>query len=400
MTGGERAIDIREGHSAAFRDAHDGAEIERTAVRLLEHDFGAGADPAVGTAPGRVTLIGEHVDYVGGHVACMAIGLSLAVAVRPSADGRWRVVSDRRRVERPVPSMAQDIGDRVFAAAVALRRQGISIPPLDMAVAGDLPGSAGLSSSAAVVIASLVAMLRLIRGRLSADALVATAVTAERDIVGVPCGEMDQRAVVQSHAHSILLLDCADGTRRTVPWPWPEIGVLVASSGESHDVGGVEYRLRREAAERACAMLGVGSCQEIGERWHELPAHLLPRARHLATETRRSDAAFVVLKGGDAPALGRLLDQSHESLRHDYEISTERIDAMVAAARRVPGCYGARLVGGGFGGSAIALVERAAAESCAAAMAAVTGIRRGTWLVDPAAGLEVTASDVIGTLTG
>lgn len=389
-------LDVDEGLDTVRGDTRDPLDFEQAAVDLLESGFGAGSGPAAGTAPGRVTLVGEHVDYVGGHVACMAIGLSLAVAVRPSADRHWRVMSQGLRLERPHPSMERDIGDRVFAAAVALGRRRIALPPLEMAVVGDLPGSAGLSSSASVTTASLVAMLRLVGARVSADELVATAVTAERDVVGVPCGDMDQRAVVHSLARSVLLLDCADGAQRSVPWPWPGIGVLVAASGERHDVGGDDYRLRREAAERVCAMLGVGSCQGIGERWHELPMELQPRARHIASETRRSDAAVAALGGGDAAALGRLIDESHESLRHDYETSTERIDAMVTAARQVPGCYGARLVGGGFGGSAIALVEHAAAHRCAAAMAAVSGVTGGAWLVHPAAGLEVTASDVVG----
>jgi galactokinase len=342
-----------------------------------------------------VTLVGEHVDYVGGRIVCMAINLTLAVAVRPSADGCWRVLSNGVLVERPLPTMARDIGDRVFASALALERCGIALPPLEIGVAGNLPGSAGLSSSAAVVTASLVAMLRLVGGCFGADELVAAAVTAERDIVGVPNGELDQRAIVHSQAHSVLVLDCAHGTRRTVPWPWPEVGVVVAHSGESHDVGGEQYRRRREAAERACIELRVASCQEIRERWHELPSELQPRARHIATETQRSDGAVSALEAGDARALGRLINQSHESLRRDYQISTDRLDGMVAAARRVPGCYGARLVGAGFGGSVIALVELGAAARCAGAMANGAGGGHGAWLVEPADGLGVTSPDVI-----
>ncbi len=293
--------------------------------------------------------------------------------------------------------MAHDIGDRVFAAAVALAGRGIAIPPVEIGVAGNLPGSAGLSSSAAIITASLVAMLRLAAARLSADELVATAVTAERDIVGIPTGQMDQRAVVHSGDHSVLVLDCASGARRAVTWPWSEVGVVVAHSGESHDVGGEEYRLRRQAAARACAALGVEGCQAIGDRWRELPDELQPRARHIATETRRSDAAVLALEAGDARALGRLIDGSQESLRHDYQVSTLQLDTMVAAARRVPGCYGARLVGAGFGGSAMALVELGAAARCAGAMAEAAGGGHGAWLVEPVAGVERTASDVVAS---
>ena len=370
-------------------------DLEARASGELEAAFGSGATCAGGVAPGRLTLLGEHVDYVGGRVACMAIDLTLAVAVRPSADGRWRVASEGRRVERDLASMAGDIGDRAFAAAAALARLDIILPPLDIGIASRVPRSAGLSSSAALTAASLVAMLRLGHGRLSSDDLVTAALIAEREIVGVPCGNLDPLAVVHSRAGSVLLLDCATGARETRPWPWPEIGVVVASSGETHDIQGAGYRTRRELAERACAALGTSSCQEIGGRWRDLPSELRAAGRHIATETRRTDAAIAALEAGDQHRLGTLVDESHESLRTDCGVSTDRLDAMTTAARRVPGCYGARIVGGGFGGSALALVDRAAAGACAAAMAAAASPGAGTWLIEPAAGVAALAPDVV-----
>ncbi|HYA00572.1 MAG TPA: galactokinase family protein [Candidatus Binatia bacterium] len=371
-------------------------QAERTgrAARVLQAAFG-GPAAAVGCAPGRVTLIGDHVDYVGGRIACMAVDLALAVAVRPSVDGQWRVASGGRQVERLRPSMAGDIGDRVFAAAVALQRLGLPVPPVEAGVDGDLPAAAGLSSSAAVVTGTVVALLRLLDRRLEAEAVVAASLSAERDIVGVPCGELDQRAIVHSRAGSVLILDCARASWRRLPWPWPGIGVLVAASGESHDVGGAEYRQRRDAAAAVCASLGAGSCQEIGDRWRELPAELQPRGRHIATETRRSDAAAAALEAADAAELGRLMDESHQSLRQDCEVSTSRLDAMVHAVRAVRGCFGARLTGAGFGGSIIALVERSAAARCAAAVARVGSPAPRAWLLAPADGLEVSAADVV-----
>jgi galactokinase len=374
-------------------------DLEMGAAGELEAAFGPGTSAASGVAPGRVTLLGEHVDYVSGRIACMAIDLTLAVAVRPSADGHWRVVSDGHRVERPAPSMARDIGDRVFAAASALGRFGVVLPPLDIGVASRVPRSSGLSSSAALTAASLVAMLRLAGARLSSDDLVAAALIAEREIVGVPCGDLDPLAVVYSRAGSVLLLDCATGSRETRGWPWPEIGLVVASSGERHDVQGTGYRTRRAMAERACVTLGASGCQEIGDRWRDLPGELRAAGRHIATETRRTDAAIAALEAGDAHRLGVLVNESHESLSSDYRISTERLDAMTAAARRVPGCYGARLVGGGFGGSALALVDRSAADACAAAMAAAAIPDAGTWLIEPSAGVAVLAPDVVTSPT-
>jgi galactokinase len=370
------------------------------AARKLEEAFGPGAASCSGTAPGRVTLVGEHVDYVGGHVACMAVDLALTVAVRPSRNRWWRGAGLGQRVERREPVMAGDIGDRLFAVAQALDRCGVPVPPLELAVAGDLPASAGLASSAAVILAGAVAILRLVGRRVTAEELVTVALTAERDIAGIPCGDLDQRGIVHARPGEVLALDCARGACRSVPWPWPEVALLVAASGESHDVGGREYRRRREAAEQACAALGVSTCPEIGERWRELAPELRPRGRHIATETLRAAAAVRALEAGDVAALGRLMNESHESLRRDCEVSTPRLDAMVAVARGVPGCHGARLVGAGFGGSVVALVDQGAAKACAAALAAVSGRNEATWLVRPAAGLEVTAADVVGGKEG
>ncbi len=370
-------------------------DLEATAIAGLEAAFGSGTPAASGLAPGRTTLLGEHVDYVGGRVACMAIDLALAVAVRPSADARWRVVSGGERVEREGPGTARDIGDRVFAAASALGRFGVLLPPLDIGVASQLPRSSGLSSSAALTAASLVAMLRLARARLGADDLVAAALIAEREIVGVPCGDLDPLAVVHGRADAVLLLDCATGARETRAWPWPEIRLIVAGSGERHDVQGAGYRARREQAERACALLGATGCQEIGDRWQDLPTELRATGRHIATETRRTDAGIAALEAADPQRLGLLINQSHASLSRDLRVSTDRIDAMAAAARGVPGCYGARLVGGGFGGSALALVDRSAADACAAAMAAAAGPEAATWLIAPSDGVAALSPDVV-----
>ncbi len=367
---------------------------EDAARTALEAALGPGDEASVGASPGRVTLIGDHVDYIGGRVACTAIDLGLAVGVRRSRDGHWRAAGLGARVQRDAPEMAGDIGDRLFAAAVALQRRGVEVAPLEMAVTGDLPASAGLSSSAAVVTAAVVAILRLQHLRVTAEDLVGIALAAERDVVGVPCGELDQRALVHSRGGSVLILDCAVNDRWRVVWPWPRISLLVVASGERHDVGGGEYRSLRRAAEGACTALAVASCQEIGDRWEELSPDLRPAGRHIASETRRTDQAVGALRAADPAALGRLMNESHLSLRRDCGASTRLLDSMVAAARGVRGCHGARLTGAGFGGSIVALVERPAAAACAAAVAAA-GATGGAWLVHPSDGLEVSAPDAV-----
>ena len=302
------------------------------------------------------------------------------------------------RSERADPAVAGDIGDRVFAADLALRRHFRSVPPVEVGVAATLPESAGLSSSAAVVVAMLIALTRMVEKRVSRSSLIDIALTAEQEIAGVPCGSLDQQAVVRAPEHGILILDFERGSFDVVPWPWTDVAVVVADSMESHDVAGGSYEQRRRQAEAVLARLGVVSCRQIGDRWTELSdEQLRRRARHISSETARTDMARDCLSAGDLKGLGNLVSLSHQSLRDDFEVSTDRIDAMVEAATGISGCYGSRIVGGGFGGSVIALCDDGAADDVRAAMARAAGRtgRHGTWLVQPSPGVAFTAMDVI-----
>jgi galactokinase len=368
-------------------------------VATLERHFGRGSGPLTcATAPGRCTLVGEHVDYADGLVLCCAINLSVSAAVRPSPAGRWRAVSRHRTVERGEPlARAGDIGDRLFAAAVAAGdATGVTTPPLDIAVEASLPESAGLSSSAAVVVATMVAVLRLQGRRLSAAALIHAALRAERDLVGVPCGPLDHRAVVRSPAQGALLLDCRSGVDRPVPWHLRGAGLVACATGETHDVGGAGYRQRRQEADEAQRRLGVASYRDAVEAGlARLPPPLAQRARHILRETARAGAAAAALERGDAVRLGHLMTESHESLRDDYAVSTPALDDVVAAAMSVPGCLGARMVGAGFGGTVIALARDDAAESTGRAMENASSRTAGVWPLAPAAGMAERAPDVI-----
>jgi galactokinase len=360
--------------------------------------MGEGAAAATAHAPGRCTLVGEHVDYAGGMVLCCPVDRGVAVALRASADGRWRLVSDGRRVERDSARPAGDLGDRAFAPALALAAAGISVPALEVAVAADLPEAAGLASSAALSCAVAVAALRLVGARLSAGRLAEVALAAERDIVGVPCGPLDQRAVVGLAEGGALLLDCAGGSATAVPWRLSGAVLVACDTGEAHDVGGAGYRTRRTEAAAALRLLAVSDVRGLDATPVEaaaLPPPLDRRARHLVTESRRAVAAAAALAAGDAAGLGALMSASHASLRDDYEVSTPALDATVGAALVVPGCHGARLVGAGFGGTALALVAEAAAEACEMAMEAAVPGSRGAWRLTQAPGLAVTAGDVL-----
>ena len=366
----------------------------RTAARTL---LGAAVDVAVATgqSPGRCTVVGEHVDYADGVVVCIAVDLHVAVAVRESPDGLWRVRSGTRRVERDHPDPCGDIGDRPFAVALALRERGLQVPPLDVAVAASLPESAGLSSSAAICTATALALLRRAGVRLTAAELIATTLHAERDIAGVPCGPLDQNAVTHAPGDGALVLDCRSGAHARVPWL--QGYVLVAShTGDAHDVGGIEYAARRRQADTALRAIGAASWRDVGSLdGIALDALHQRRARHITTETTRAIACSDALRRGDAARVGALMHASHVSLRDDYEVSTPGLDAVCAAAAQVEGCAGARLVGAGFGGAAIALVREDRAAACAAAMHAAAPGGRGTWVLRPSPGVAHTDTDVV-----
>jgi galactokinase len=352
-----------------------------------------------GVAPGRCTLAGEHVDYADGLVCCAAIDLEIAVAVRPSADGVWRVRSGTRHVERDRADLRGDVADRPFAVVEALRRRELSVPPVEMAICATLPEAAGLSSSAALSCAVLVALLRLTAVRLTAGALAEVALVAERDIAGVPCGPLDQRAVVFAPAGGAVLLDCYDGGVREVPWRLDGITMLACHTGDIHDVGGAGYRARRAEVDSALALLGAQSWRDLDAgavAAAALPPPLDRRARHVVTETARALEAADALERGDARALGAVMTASGESLAVDFEVTTPPLDAVVAAALASRGCHGARMVGAGFGGTAVALVDEDAADACREAMVQATGGRgRGAWRLRPAAGVAVRAPDVV-----
>lgn len=271
---------------------------------------------------------------------------------------------------------------------------------MEAVVSATLPEGAGLSSSAAVVCATLIALLRLHRRRVEASALVELALTAEREIVGVPVGDLDPRAIVECGAGGVMALDLGTGRAEQLRWPWEDIVLVASHSGEQHDVSGEGYRTRRAECARVLRALAVERSSQIDLA--SLPASTLTptersRARHLATETSRSVQAIDAISDVDATRLGRLMSASHASLAADYEVTTDTTDRMAAAARSLDGVYGARMVGAGFGGAVVALCARSSAAACAAAMSAASGRSDlPASILRPSPGLAILAPDVIG----
>jgi galactokinase len=367
------------------------------AVLALEAAAGPGSNAATAWAPGRCTLVGEHVDYAGGIVLCLAVDLGIAAAVRPSSSGRYLTASDGVTVTREHSEPAGDAADHVLAPVVALRERGLDVPPVEIGVAATLPAGAGLASSAALMVAVSTALLRMLGATMSAKDLADVALFAERVVLGVPCGPLDQRAVVSAPDGGVLLLDCKTGRADLLPWPWPDATLVGCDTGSHHDVGGIEYRLRRDETEQGLAALGAASCQELTESAIgalALDPVIKRRLRHVMGETARALAAAEALRDADLEALGRLMSASHRSLRDLHEVSTPALDAVVAAAEKVHGCAGARLVGAGFGGAAVALVTSSAAAECRRAMAAACA-GGSTFELRPSPGVAVLAPDAV-----
>jgi galactokinase len=213
----------------------------------------------------------------------------------------------------------------------------------------------------------------------------------------VPCGPLDQRAVISAPDHGVLMLDCHTGAEQSLPWPWPDAILVGCDTGSHHDVGGAEYRRRRAETEQGLVALGAASCQELTEAAIDTSAlepAIKRRLRHVTGENARALGAAQALRDGDLAALGRCMSGSHRSLRDLHEVSTPMLDAVMEAAEAVNGCAGARLVGAGFGGAVEALVTTAAADECRDAMALASG-GGSTFELRPSPGVATLSPDVV-----
>lgn len=347
-----------------------------TATDLFHATFGRAPD-GVFSAPGRVNLIGEHTDYSGGLVLPFAIDARASVAAGRTDDGLIRVVSAQRPGD--VVTVALDglrpgaVGNwpaYVAGSVWAAREAGVEVTGLELALDSTVPSGAGLSSSAALECAVVLAVNGL-AGRTPDPLEVArVAQRAENAFVGVPCGPMDQTASAASREGAVLLFDTRAGTVDHIPFDpaAADLAVLVVDTRVAHSLADGEYGRRRASCERAAEVLGVAQLRGLGsgdlpDALRRLPDdELRRRVRHVVTENARVAAVVDLLRAGRIEAIGDLLTASHVSLRDDYEVSCVELDVAVEAASAA-GALGARMTGGGFGGSIIALVPRAAATA-------------------------------------
>lgn len=342
----------------------------------------------VAAAPGRVNIIGEHVDYNGGWVLPAAIERWIVAAAAPRDDAQVALqdartgeiarfsVSDLLRA--PQRSWANYV--RGVLAGFAAR--GRTLPGFSLTIASTIPLGGGLSSSAALEAVVARVLCQLFKVELAPLELAKLCQQAEHDYAGVPCGLMDQAAVLLGREGQLLLLDCASEEVTFVPFAPSNWQILIINSGVAHELADGEYAKRRAACHEAAVALGVTSLRE-------LDSSCLPRAgrilneerfrcvRHVVTENQRTLETVAALRREDLSQVARLLNASHASLRDDFRVSCAELDFITATAQRIEGVAGCRMTGGGFGGSAVALVHTAAIDSASACISAAFAAEYG-----------------------
>lgn len=342
-----------------------------------------GAAPTgVWAAPGRVNLIGEHTDYNDGFVLPVALPHTARAAARRREDGRLRLHSAQLGAapEFEVSQLADDRtpGWARYPAGVvwALREAGHEVGGADFLLDSDVPTGAGLSSSAALECVVAAAYNDLYELKLTAPELALIAQRAENAFVGVPCGVMDQMASMCCAEGGALFLDTRDLSYRHVPLDLAGQGLrlLVVDTRVKHDLADGAYAELRAGCERAAGLLGLPALRDLryeglAPALERLPAELRPLVRHVVTEDVRVEQAVALLDAGDLAGLGPVLTAGHASLRDDFRVSCPETDLAAAAAVEA-GALGARMTGGGFGGSVLALVEADALDRVAAAVTA------------------------------
>jgi galactokinase len=339
--------------------------------------FGEGGPILTRRAPGRVNLIGEHTDYNDGYVLPMALEFAMEMAGRKSEAPFVRVHSVDYRESVVIPLEGEFAKDPshpwsnyVRGVLWALREAGVSLSGMDLAFGGNIPQGAGLSSSAALEVVTAEVARALIGFEQQGPRLAKICQRAENDFVGMKCGIMDQFVSLMGRADHALFLDCRSLEFEQIPLTLGEHVVAIVHSGVKHSLVGSEYNTRREECTAGVAALrrrfpGVtalrdATLEELRACAGELTPIVRRRCRHVVSECSRVLKSTAALRGGDLASFGALMNESHDSLRDDYEVSCEEVDLLVSLARRVKGVLGSRITGGGFGGCTVNLVHHLA----------------------------------------
>lgn len=360
----------------------------------------------IAAAPGRVNLIGEHIDYCDGFVMPFAIDRSIVIAAAKNdsttahlrSEGLPDAVIDLR-----VP---QTIGEPhwsnyVRGVIAGFQQLGHQIPGFDACFVSSVPGGAGLSSSAALECATATLLEGLLGISLTKKQKALLCQRAEHEFAKVPCGIMDQFASTFGEKDKLVMIDCRSAEVTLVPFENPDLAVIIANTNVHHQLSDGGYAVRRKHTEEALELLGKSSWRDVSlvdveEKWSALGDPMNRRSRHVVTEIARTQEAAHALAQHDFILLGKLMDASHDSLRDDFEVSCAELDVMVNIAREIGmsgGVYGARMTGGGFGGSTVTLCLSEKAPAIMKAMQeryrAATGIEPEIFCSRPSAGARL-----------
>ncbi len=372
-----------------------------------------GANSLIYRAPGRVNVIGEHTDYNQGFVMPAAIDRYCRVAIAPRADRKLVVHSEflhsryETGLSMAMPKKQGNWSDYPVGVAAMLLQAGYEIKGANLLIASAVPLGAGLSSSAALEVAAALALLSLSGKSMSSRELALLCQRAENEYVGAHCGIMDQFIAVHGRAGQALLLDCRSLAYELVGLP-ANVELLICNTMVRHELAASEYNSRRSQCEEGVRRLATilphvhslrdVTLDQLEAHGHRLGELIYKRCRHVITENHRTQRAAAASKAGDIGELGRLMAESHRSLRDDYEVSCPELDLMVDIAQRQRGLYGARMTGGGFGGCTINLVDPQSAAAfqlrVAAEYESATGRRPDVYLCKPAQGAGPAEAEV------
>ena len=369
-----------------------------------KHDLGV-------RAPGRVNLIGEHTDYNDGFCLPMAIERDVRVLIGRRQDRTIRVASMEQAgivsfaLSAAIPKATerdQHWADYVKGCAQVLLAAGVPLVGCDLALTGDVPLGSGLSSSAALEVAVIHALLAAAGTTLSGAEIATLGQRAENAYVGTNCGILDQLSSACGVLGQPMLMDCR--TLALTPAPLPAgVAVVIADTGKRRGLVDSAYNERRLQCEAGARALGVSHLRDVSLHglWQaaqagKLDPQALRRCEHVVAENGRTLAAFACLQAGDAVALGQLMDQSHADLRDKFEVTCSELDTMVAIARSLPGCLGSRMTGAGFGGCTVSLVSDTQVAAFVPALTAAYRARFdlpvAVYVTKPAAGAGALAS--------
>jgi galactokinase len=390
-----------------FRNPSPGSFMDKARDLLAKFEGRFGARAAIYRAPGRVNLMGEHTDYNGGFVLPAAIGFSCWVAIAPREDRKLVLFSEN--FGESAEADLDDLNIRAtgkwpdypLGVAWALAETRNTGRGANLYISGEVPLGAGLSSSAAIEVSVGYALLDMSRCPIDLTQLALLCQRAENEFVGMRCGIMDQFTSCHGRAGHALLLDCRSLDFSLVPLP-PRVHLVICNTMVRHELAASEYNARRSECEEGVRKLGevlpgIRALRDV--TFDQLEQHrgcltdkVYRRCRHIITENERVHGAVSALQSGAISGLKQLMDDSHRSLRDDFEVSCRELDIMVEIAARQRGIYGARMTGGGFGGCTINLVDAAHSlefqRQVAAGYQSATGLKPDIYVCEASRGAE------------